>query len=110
MKHFAYRGRSRQLDRSCFSNMTCCLQAATADCLRQTDCGKIYDDIYISLLQKLSLTDELYKLQAIHVAGTKGKGSTCAMVDSILRKCGYRTGLFTSPHLIDVRERIRING
>ena len=43
-------------------------------------------------------------------AGTKGKGSTCAMAESMLRQCGYRTGLFTSPHLIDVRERIRING
>jgi folylpolyglutamate synthase len=46
----------------------------------------------------------------IHVAGTKGKGSTCAMVERMLREAGYRTGLFTSPHLIDVRERIRING
>ena len=46
----------------------------------------------------------------VHVAGTKGKGSTCAMVESILRHSGYTTGLFTSPHLIDVRERIRING
>ena len=38
------------------------------------------------------------------------QGSTCAMVESILRQCGYKTGLFTSPHLVDVRERIRING
>ena len=44
------------------------------------------------------------------MAGTKGKGSTCAMVERMLRQAGYRTGLFTSPHLIDVRERIRING
>lgn len=61
-------------------------------------------------MQKLDLVDKLPKLHAIHVAGTKGKGSTCAIVESILRHCGYRTGLFTSPHLIDVRERIRING
>lgn len=38
------------------------------------------------------------------------QGSTCAMIDSILRASGYSTGLFTSPHLCDVRERIRING
>jgi len=47
---------------------------------------------------------------AIHIAGTNGKGSTAAMVESILRKAGYKTGLYTSPHLIDMRERIRIRG
>lgn len=46
----------------------------------------------------------------IHVAGTKGKGSTCTFSESILRNEGYKTGLYTSPHLIDIRERIRING
>jgi dihydrofolate synthase / folylpolyglutamate synthase len=46
----------------------------------------------------------------IHVAGTNGKGSTCAMLDAICRAQGYRTGLFTSPHLITYRERIRVNG
>lgn len=46
----------------------------------------------------------------IHVTGTKGKGSTCCFVESILRHHGYRTGLFTSPHLLDIRERIRIDG
>lgn len=46
----------------------------------------------------------------IHVAGTNGKGSVCAMIDSICRAAGYRTGLFTSPHLITYRERIRVNG
>ena len=62
-------------------------------------------------LNKLDLPPaKLADLHAIHVTGTKGKGSTCAMVDSILRSCGYKTGLFTSPHLIDVRERIRIAG
>lgn len=38
------------------------------------------------------------------------QGSTCAMVEAMLRSCGYRTGLYTSPHLVDVRERIRIDG
>ena len=46
----------------------------------------------------------------IHVAGTKGKGSTCAFVEVLLRSCGYTTGLFTSPHFYDVRERIRVGG
>jgi dihydrofolate synthase/folylpolyglutamate synthase len=48
--------------------------------------------------------------KVIHVAGTNGKGSVCAMIDSICRAQGYRTGLFISPHLITFRERIRING
>ncbi|MGH8046898.1 MAG: bifunctional folylpolyglutamate synthase/dihydrofolate synthase [Chthoniobacterales bacterium] len=46
----------------------------------------------------------------LHVAGTNGKGSVCAMLDSILRAAGHRTGLYTSPHLVDFRERIRVNG
>ena len=46
----------------------------------------------------------------IHIAGTKGKGSTAAMCDSILRAAGLRTALYTSPHLISVRERFRLNG
>jgi len=46
----------------------------------------------------------------IHVAGTNGKGSTCAMIDSIARACGRRSGLFTSPHLIDFRERVKVSG
>src|SRR5437588_10279232 len=46
----------------------------------------------------------------IHVAGTNGKGSVCAMIDSSCRAQGYRTGLFISPHLVTFRERIRVNG
>jgi dihydrofolate synthase/folylpolyglutamate synthase len=49
-------------------------------------------------------------LRCLHVAGTKGKGSTSAMAASILSAAGYRTGLYTSPHLVDVRERIRLDG
>ncbi len=48
--------------------------------------------------------------KVVHVAGTNGKGSVCAMIDSICRAQGYRTGLFTSPHLVTFRERIRVNG
>ena len=50
------------------------------------------------------------KLRFLHVAGTNGKGSTCTMMDSILRAAGYRTALYTSPHLVDFRERIRVDG
>ena len=54
--------------------------------------------------------DDLTSLNVIHVSGTKGKGSVCAFSESILRHAGYKTGFFSSPHLIDVIERIRING
>jgi dihydrofolate synthase/folylpolyglutamate synthase len=50
------------------------------------------------------------KFPAIHIAGTNGKGSTAAMTESILRAAGYRAGLYTSPHLISITERIRVNG
>jgi len=46
----------------------------------------------------------------VHVAGTNGKGSVCAMIDAVCRAQGYRTGLFTSPHLVTYRERIRVDG
>lgn len=50
------------------------------------------------------------KIKCIHVAGTNGKGSSSHMLAAILQQAGYRTGLYTSPHLIDFRERIKING
>lgn len=49
-------------------------------------------------------------LKCIHVAGTNGKGSVCAMMDSILREAGYKIGLYTSPHIFEYTERIKING
>jgi len=49
-------------------------------------------------------------LKAVHIAGTKGKGSTAAMIASSLTAAGYRTGLYTKPHLRSFRERIRVNG
>jgi folylpolyglutamate synthase len=57
----------------------------------------------------LQVTD-LNQLKVIHIAGTKGKGSTSAFCEIMLRSRGLKTGLFTSPHLLEVRERIRING
>lgn len=50
------------------------------------------------------------KLQFVHVAGTNGKGSVCTMLSCILRQAGYKTGLFTSPYVVDFRERMQING
>ncbi len=49
------------------------------------------------------------RLRFIHVAGTNGKGSTCAMLESIYRAAGLRVGLFTSPHLVAFGERIQVN-
>ena len=59
-------------------------------------------------LKRLGSPEKAFSV--IHVAGTNGKGSTCAFMDSILRKSGVRTGLFTSPHLIRMNERFRIDG
>jgi dihydrofolate synthase/folylpolyglutamate synthase len=63
-------------------------------------------------IQRLNavLRVNLGRARVIHVAGTNGKGSVCAMIDSILRTQKYRTGLFTSPHLVTFRERIRVDG
>ncbi len=61
-------------------------------------------------LLKEFLAYPAHGVKVIHVAGTNGKGSTCAMLESIARACGQRCGLFTSPHLIDFRERIQVSG
>jgi dihydrofolate synthase/folylpolyglutamate synthase len=60
------------------------------------------------LLELLGQPHRRYK--AVHIAGTKGKGSTAAMIESILRAAGYKTGLFSSPHLHTYRERIQTEG
>lgn len=57
-----------------------------------------------------SLDNPQHKFKTIHVAGTNGKGSSSHMLASIFASAGYKTGLYTSPHLVDFRERIRING
>ncbi|KAG2334569.1 hypothetical protein Bca52824_005749 [Brassica carinata] len=75
-----------------------------------TDKGDRFEILY-DYLNILDLEEEdMLKMKVIHVAGTKGKGSTCAFTESILRNYGFRTGLLTSPHLIDVRERFRLDG
>ena len=51
-----------------------------------------------------------HSFKSIHVAGTNGKGSTSHMLASVLQEAGYKVGLYTSPHLKDFRERIKVNG
>ena len=69
---------------------------------------------FIGLSRMIELVQRLDNPQncapVVHVAGTKGKGSVASMVSSILQKEGLKVGLFTSPHLLTFRERIRING
>ncbi len=61
-----------------------------------------------NLLKKLR--DPHKSFRCVHIAGTKGKGSTATMLAAMLQACGHKVALYTSPHIIDIRERIRING
>ncbi|CAG2100683.1 unnamed protein product [Medioppia subpectinata] len=72
-------------------------------------CHSLDKTIYFLSLLDIKPSD-LNQLNVIHVSGTKGKGSTCAFADSILRRFGYKTGFYSSPHLVAARERIRLNG
>jgi dihydrofolate synthase/folylpolyglutamate synthase len=70
---------------------------------------------YRSDLKNTILLDNYFKnphlkYPTIHVAGTNGKGSVTHMIASVLQEAGYKTGLYTSPHLKDFRERIKVNG
>ncbi len=69
--------------------------------------AKLGLDNILTLLEAVG--NPQHKWPAIHIAGTNGKGSTAAILESILLKSGYRVGLYTSPHLIDFTERIRVN-
>lgn len=60
------------------------------------------------LMKKLG--DPQRDIRTVHIAGTKGKGSTATMLATMLRSCGFKVGLYTSPHIMDVRERVQING
>ena len=71
--------------------------------------ARLYNLNRISLLLE-RLGNPHDRLQVIHIAGSKGKGSTAALIASVLTQAGYKTGLFTSPHLITPRERCRIDG
>ena len=77
----------------------------------QTQGASAYkDDLTNILLLSDHLSNPERTLNCIHVAGTNGKGSTSHMLSSILQESGYKVGLYTSPHLKDFRERIKING
>lgn len=67
-------------------------------------------DLHNTIVLCTALDNPYTKFKSIHVAGTNGKGSTSHMLAAILQKAGYKTGLYTSPHLQDFRERIKING
>jgi len=70
----------------------------------------IRPDLRNTLMLCKHLHNPQQRFRSVHVAGTNGKGSTSHMLAAILQKAGYKTGLYTSPHLKDFRERIRING
>lgn len=93
----------------------------------QTSLDYLYSFVDYSLTRNLQFSEEAFDLsrmrellaklgnpekqfKSIHVAGTKGKGSTAALIASVIQEAGYRVGFYTSPHLIDYAERIQING
>jgi dihydrofolate synthase/folylpolyglutamate synthase len=75
---------------------------------KQPKPGELKLDRMRALLRHLGDPDRT--LRVVHIAGSKGKGSTAAMLDAVLRRAGYRAGLFTSPHLCRVEERFRVDG
>ena len=68
------------------------------------------EDLHNTIALCNAIDNPQTKFKSIHVAGTNGKGSTSHMLAAILQQAGYKTGLYTSPHLKDFRERIKING
>ena len=77
-----------------------------------TSSGMFYIDLGLERIAEVleALGNPQDRLKYIHVAGTNGKGSVCTMLDSILREAGYKTGLYTSPHIFEYTERTKISG
>ncbi|XP_066569024.1 folylpolyglutamate synthase, mitochondrial isoform X2 [Amia ocellicauda] len=111
------RGVSNMMQRKSFQDAVCTLNTlqTNASLLDQVKRERGQPQMQLqamrSFLQRTGLmVEDLDQLNIIHVTGTKGKGSTCAFTERILRNSGLRTGFYSSPHLVQVRERIRING
>jgi dihydrofolate synthase/folylpolyglutamate synthase len=93
-------------------------QAAVRYLLERTDFERMRAVKYNEATFKLDRMEQLLaklgnphrQIRTVHVAGTNGKGSTVHMIASMLQACGYTVGVYTSPHLVDLRERILING
>jgi folylpolyglutamate synthase len=85
------------------------VKSAARRVLTVTDMRRYWDCIRVGNNNNNNNKAELPK-RILHITGTKGKGSTACLCEAVLRAHGYSTGLFTSPHLIDIRERIRWNG
>src|SRR5262249_17509063 len=81
-------------------------------CINYEERSPCPDDLKLEQMRALlaQLGNPQEGLRIIHIAGSKGKGSTAAMVAAVLQAAGYRTGLFTSPHLCRVEERVQVNG
>lgn len=77
-----------------------------------TSQGKFYVNLGLERISKVLdlIGNPQDKLEYIHVAGTNGKGSVCAILDAVLEEAGKRVGLYTSPHIFDYTERIKVNG
>ncbi|TGZ75786.1 hypothetical protein CRM22_000190 [Opisthorchis felineus] len=89
-------------------------QHTYGDAIHELNSAVLYEERCQHLwpfLTAIGVTNEHLKhFHIIHVAGSKGKGTTCAIMESVLRNSGYRTGFLSSPHLVNVEERIRIGG
>ncbi|MFQ6047944.1 MAG: bifunctional folylpolyglutamate synthase/dihydrofolate synthase [Phycisphaerae bacterium] len=85
---------------------------SVTDYERQRRVGYNHTNFNLSRMNRLlkALGNPHRRLRSVHIAGTKGKGSTATMLARMLEACGYRVGLYTSPHLVDLRERITVNG
>jgi dihydrofolate synthase/folylpolyglutamate synthase len=68
------------------------------------------EDLHNTIALCNAIDNPQNKFKSIHIAGTNGKGSTSHMLAAMLQQAGYKTGLYTSPHLKDFRERIKVNG
>jgi len=77
-----------------------------------TSQGKFYIELGLDRISRILnlLNNPQDELKVIHIAGTNGKGSTTSMLSSVLKESGYKTGMYTSPHLLDYTERIKIDG